>query len=65
MDWCEYVIEKSEEKKPLIRNSVSTPLVQSRKIARLTRDYALQNCEYMDNILENFLVFYFLIVSDF
>ena len=49
MDWCEQVIEKSEEKTPFNTNSVFTPLVQSRKIGRLIRDYALQNC---DNILE-------------
>ena len=59
MDWCEQVIEKSEEKTPFNTNSVFTPLVQSRKIGRLIRDYALQNC---DNILEKvFCSFYFLI----
>ena len=31
---------------------LSTPLVQSGKIVRLIRDYALQNCEYIDNILD-------------
>lgn len=59
--------EKSEEKNPFIRKSVSMPLVQSRKIARLIRDFALRNCQYIDNIEEkDFCVsILFMVVSDF
>ena len=56
----------SEEKNPFNRNNVFTPLVHSRKITCLIWDYSLQNCEYINNILEkDFCSFYFLIVSNF
>ena len=50
--WSEKSNKKKIERESCVKKTVCSCLVQNRKIACLKRDYALQNCKYIYNMIE-------------